>query len=249
MDLVERGRSGRRHPWETARAAFFLRLLGQHGLYGEAGSWLDAGAGDAWFAAQLRHLVPRDTTIACWDVNYTPDDISDLSQGVTGITFVAERPAQRFDRILLLDVLEHIEDDVTFLTSLVDNVLGEEGVVVMSVPAHQSLFSSHDRMLRHFRRYAPADAARVVERAGLRVVASGGLFLSLLPARAGQVLLERIHEPSQDSTGIGDWSHGRTLTRALEAFLAVDTALSLWLSGRGRATPGLSYWAVCRRAR
>ena len=136
VDLVERGLSGRRHPWETARAAFFLRLLTKHGLCDEASSWLDAGAGDAWFAAQLRQQVPRDATITCWDVNYTREDVAELGRSVAGISFVAERPEQRFDRILLLDVIEHVEDDVTFLASLVDNVLREEGVVVISVPYH-----------------------------------------------------------------------------------------------------------------
>lgn len=63
VDLVERkGSSSTRHPWEVARAEFFLRLLGRRGLLETNGDWLDAGAGDAWFAGQLRRLLPPAAT-------------------------------------------------------------------------------------------------------------------------------------------------------------------------------------------
>lgn len=246
MDLVERAGSGARHPWEIARAGFFLRLLEQHGLLGMEAAWLDAGSGDGWFAAQLRSRVPERSSITCWDVNYTAADLDELGTAVAGVEFVAERPERRFDRILLLDVLEHVEEDVTFLASLVDNLLREDGYVVISVPAHQALFSSHDRLLRHFRRYAPADADGLVEGAGLQIVASGGLFGSLLPVRFAQVLVERVRDRSGNATGVGQWSGGRVTTGVVRRVLAADAALSLRASGHGRALPGLSYWALCR---
>ncbi len=55
----------------------------------------------------------------------------------------------------MLDVIEHVEDDVGFVRDVVDGSLAPGGWVLVSVPAYQSLFSSHDRALKHFRRYAP----------------------------------------------------------------------------------------------
>jgi SAM-dependent methyltransferase len=248
VDLVERKGSGiARHPWERARAEFFLRLLETHDLLSAGGKWLDAGAGDAWFAEQVRRRLPDGATITCWDINYTQDDLETLgSSGRDDLVFVAARPVERFDRVLLLDVIEHIDDDLGFLRSIVNHSLAVDGVVLVSVPAYASLFGSHDRALRHRRRYSPSACRRILEEAGLAVFASGGLFLSLLPVRAGQVLFERARSTRRKATGIGNWQRGPLATGALTRMLAFDGRVSLALSRHQRAAPGLSYWALCR---
>lgn len=57
-----------------------------------------------------------------------------------------------FDLVVSFDVLEHISDD-SAATSEIYRVLNKNGYFVFSVPAFQSLFSSHDRVLGHKRRY------------------------------------------------------------------------------------------------
>ena len=247
MDLVERGSGRTRHPWELARAEFFLELLNSHDLLTGDCAWLDAGAGDGWFAGQLRRLLPPSATITCWDINYTQEDLETLTdENGDGLAFVAAQPTQLFDRVLLLDVIEHTDDDLGFLRSIVDHLLAEDGVVLVSVPAYASLFSSHDHVLRHRRRYSPAACRRVLEDAGLAVISSGGLFSALLPVRAGQVLLERVRSTRANGSGVGDWQRGRLLTRSVTRLLALDGRVSLALSRHGRSAPGLSYWALCR---
>ena len=59
---------------------------------------------------------------------------------------------KKYDLIVFLDVLEHIEDPYVFINKI-NNVLKENGVGVLSVPAYQGLFSDHDVNLQHFRRY------------------------------------------------------------------------------------------------
>ena len=249
VDLIERGGAGStRHPWEIARAEFFLQLLGRHDLL-DRRTWLDVGAGDGWFAAQLRQLLPEAATIMCWDINYTQEDLDELAD-VVGITFVAERPAGRFETILMLDVVEHAEDDAALVGSVVSDLLDDGGSVLVSVPAYESLYSAHDRALRHRRRYSPAQCRGLLEQAGLRVVASGGLFLSLLPPRAVQVLAERARSRRlKPRHGVAEWRRGRVFTRAATRALRLDARLSLRLSERGVALPGLSYWALCRLPR
>src|SRR4051794_23341958 len=104
MDLRERAASAtNRHPWELVRADFFEGLLADHHLL-DARRWLDVGAGDAWFATELVGRLPADATVACWDINYTSDDLAALGRDDQRVVLAAERPAARFDRITLLDV-------------------------------------------------------------------------------------------------------------------------------------------------
>lgn len=57
-----------------------------------------------------------------------------------------------FDTIILIHVLEHIENDRKALTHL-HALLSPAGRVLIEVPAMESLFSVHDKMLGHYRRY------------------------------------------------------------------------------------------------
>ena len=249
MDLVERkDTSSKRHPWEVARAEFFLRLLAEDGILETARAWLDVGSGDAWLAGQLLRLLPPASTVTCWDVNYALEDLASVNSS-EGITLVADRPEVRFDRILMLDVIEHVEDDAGFIASTVGDLLAGGGIVLVSVPAYQGLFSSHDVELRHCRRYSPAGCRRLLERSGLDVLRDGGLFLSLLPIRAGQMLLERVRPLKSLSGGIGGWQGGTVATLALTRALVADGELSLRLNRQGLSLPGLSYWALCRSRR
>lgn len=60
----------------------------------------------------------------------------------------------RVKLITLMDVLEHVEDDRGLVESLIDNV-AHGTVVVITVPADMTLWSEHDVVLGHFRRYDP----------------------------------------------------------------------------------------------
>ena len=57
-----------------------------------------------------------------------------------------------YDLIVLLDVLEHIKDTDKFLWEI-NKLIKETGIVVFSVPAYNSLWSSHDEDLHHVKRY------------------------------------------------------------------------------------------------
>ncbi len=244
MDLVERnGVLTARHPWEVARAGFFLRLLDDTGALRTGGAWLDVGSGDMWLAERLRKLVPENATITCWDASYTADD---LERRPKGLIAVADRPPGRFDRVLVLDALEHVHDDDAFVTGIVRDLVERGGIVLVSVPAHERLYGAHDRALRHHRRYSPDACRRLLERAGLLVEREGGLFHSLLPVRAAQVLAERVRPQTSPPRGVGDWRGGPRLTRAVTSVLAADGRLSLSLANRGARLPGLTYWAFCR---
>src|SRR5262245_19756724 len=182
MDLAELpSRPFQRHPWEEARFRFLYGVLRAAGLNRKAACVLDVGAGDGWFVSQLVRRMPPGTEVTCWDPGYA----SGVPQAIpAGVRFVATPPEGRFDMLLLLDVLEHVEDDRPFLERLVADSLRPGAAGLVTVPAWPSLFGRHDTLLKHFRRYRPADCTRLLERAGLEVVNHGGLFHAPLLARA-----------------------------------------------------------------
>jgi SAM-dependent methyltransferase len=95
------------------------------------------------------------------------------------------------DVVLLLDVIEHVDDDLATLRAARTSV-GEGGLLVVTVPAYQWLWSGHDEVLGHRRRYTAAKLRAAVERAGFTVLRVSYfntlLFPLLLAARAAKRL-------------------------------------------------------------
>jgi len=75
---------------------------------------------------------------------------------------------ERFDSIVLMNVLEHISDDRAALAALALR-LAPGGRLVVLVPAGQWAFGPTDKRLGHFRRYDKGCARRVFSAAGLRM--------------------------------------------------------------------------------
>jgi SAM-dependent methyltransferase len=67
-----------------------------------------------------------------------------------------------FDTIILVHVLEHIEKDRQALSHL-HSLLAPKGKVLIEVPAMKFLFSVHDKMLGHYRRYNKRDFKAMVD--------------------------------------------------------------------------------------
>lgn len=132
---------------------------------------LEVGAGLGEFAAQLRgldRLVVSDTDPLCLaalrrrfaDRAEVTVAAMDLDGSIT-----LDAPV---DTVLAMNVLEHIEDDVTALKEL-SQLLTPGGGIVLWVPAYPALYGDFDRLVGHFRRYTPATLRPVVEGAGLAV--------------------------------------------------------------------------------
>ena len=250
MDLLEAGLTNQiRHPWEKARFKFFSKVLEPTIKDFDSLKILDMGAGDAWFASRLLDALPSETSVHCVDSNY--DENSQVRLNPTSLHNLhieSSTSEENFSHILLLDVIEHIEDDELFLREVVESFLSPNGYVLISVPAWNLLFTQHDRYLKHFRRYSPASCKRVIHGAGLKIVTSGGLFHSLLIVRTVEKILESIGCYRQgDAKGAGAWEGGAYLTSAVDCFLHLDNSLSIGLSKLGINLPGLSWWALCRK--
>jgi SAM-dependent methyltransferase len=71
-----------------------------------------------------------------------------------------------YDLVAVLDVIEHVEDDVAALKAIA-KVLRPGGKILITVPAHQWMWSAHDVVNHHKRRYSKATLAASLEKAGL----------------------------------------------------------------------------------
>jgi SAM-dependent methyltransferase len=95
------------------------------------------------------------------------------------------------DVVLLLDVIEHLDDDVAGLRAA-RRALRDDGLLVVAVPAYPGLWSGHDVALGHRRRYTAAALRRVVETAGYRVQYVSYFNTVLFPAIASIRLWKRL---------------------------------------------------------
>jgi SAM-dependent methyltransferase len=90
------------------------------------------------------------------------------------------RPEQRFEMLIAMDVLEHVDDDVGTLREWVARLV-PGAMVCITVPAFQWLWSYHDEALGHRRRYTKDGLLALAAGAGLRPLSSGYIFSWLLP--------------------------------------------------------------------
>jgi SAM-dependent methyltransferase len=156
-----------------------------------------------------------------------------------------------FDLITCLDVIEHTPDDRRTLAEL-HRVCRPGGFLLVTVPAHQFLWSAHDVYNHHYRRYSRRLLRDTALSAGW-TVSRMSAFNSLLFAPAAVVRLARRGSAAGagDATGAGARGAGndlyigpRWLNDTLEGPLRLEAG---WLRG-GRTLPlGLSLLAVLRK--
>ncbi len=240
MDLTERRAGGDRHPWEVQRFEAYRRILKDHGAL-TAQRVLDVGSGDGWFTDALAGALPPHAETVCWDINY---DDNDLEPRRTGVVRTRVQPSPGYDLVLALDVLEHIDEPVSFIGAQLAPLTTAGTSVLVAVPAYQRLFSAHDEALGHLRRYGRRELLGQLA-PWIDVVEDGSLFTSLLAPRSAQVAVERVRgrrAPGAEH-GVGGWDGGGAVTSAINGTLGADARLSRWLTRRGVRLPGLSHWA------
>lgn len=253
MDLRELpAHAFRRHPWENARAHFFIQLLREHAR-GPALSVVDFGSGDGFFARRMLATWPAVANVVCFDPGYPAEP---SLAGEERLRFTRTRPEQAAEVLVLLDVLEHVANDQATLHEAL-SCLRPGGLLLLSVPAHAALFSRHDLRLGHKRRYSPAALLALAGNEGLAVLEHGQLFASLLLPRALTKLREMLRplpaRPTRASadahveTMAGSWRGGPTLSRAIELALGLDAACARALARKHVSLPGLSTWLLARK--
>lgn len=99
-------------------------------------------------------------------------------------------PDQSVDVLIMLNVLEHIEDDVIALQKAF-NLLKPGGALIIEVPAGPYLYDAYDAELQHFRRYSASELQAKLTQAGFKVSRKSHLGFVLFPAFAAVKLLNK----------------------------------------------------------
>ena len=100
-------------------------------------------------------------------------------------------PRGVYDLVALLDVLEHVEDDRASLASIA-SALKPGGRILLTVPAHPWMWSAHDEVNHHKRRYTKKTLRAVIGEAGLRVEVLTWFNSLLFPLAAAARLAGRV---------------------------------------------------------
>ncbi|SMB99417.1 Methyltransferase type 12 [Hymenobacter roseosalivarius DSM 11622] len=248
-----------RHPWELARIEVVVQLLKEHipTITTQKITILDVGCGDTYLIEQLSKKLPLTSFVAV-DTAFTEEMLEEYSARFTKANIpirvfqsldsaAASLPAPA-DVVLLLDVIEHISDDVSFLRYLQSSpCITADTRFFITVPAFQSLFCAHDVFLKHYRRYTNDSLQQAVTKSNLRVVEKGYFFSSLLLPRFIQVLLEKKTKPDS-AKGIGAWEENPVKDNLIKGVLLLDFKITYLIKKLGITIPGLSNFIVCKKA-
>ena len=141
-----------------------------------------------------------------------------------------------FDFVLLLDVLEHLEEDVAGLRSVVA-ALKPDGYVIINVPAHPWLWTVHDEVNEHKRRYTRQKLIDTMNGAGLQIQ-----FLKFWGSFLVPAALLRTRKPgSAQKYQVS--IPGPSIAKILSGLLKVD----FWINKYLPSFTGLSLLAVGRK--
>jgi 2-polyprenyl-3-methyl-5-hydroxy-6-metoxy-1,4-benzoquinol methylase len=147
---------------------------------------------------------------------------------------------ETFDVVTCLDVVEHTPDDRATLAEL-RRVTRPGGLLLVTVPAYQALWSWHDEVNLHYRRYDSSSLRAATTAAGLDVVGDTH-FNGLLLAPAAVVRL------AQRRRALHRHSDLDLTPRLLNGILELPLRLESRLVATGTRLPaGLSLLAVLRR--
>ena len=228
-----------RHWWYKGRRCVLDKVIDELPLPPDA-RILDAGCGSGRNMIELA----RRGTVTGVELSSTSVSLARSRQAgdvIEGSLLEMPFAAASFDLAVCLDVIEHLERDLDALREL-RRVVAPEGSLLITVPAYQWLWSGHDEINHHHRRYTRRSLQLVAQRAGWRQVRTTYFNSLLLPVAIVLRALERLsRKPTESSLDL--WVPPRPMNWLLERPLDLEAAL---IGRGGRIPAGLSLLALFR---
>jgi SAM-dependent methyltransferase len=228
-----------RHWWYRGRRTVLDGITAGLGLPPQA-RILDAGCGSGRNMVELA----RNGVVTGIELSETSVALArerDAGEVILGSVLDMPFADASFDLAVSLDVIEHLEDDLSALREL-RRTVAPGGALLVTVPAYQWLWSGHDEINHHHRRYTRRSLQQVAERAGWRQERTTYFNSLLLPVAILLRVLDRINTKTTESS-LDLWVPPEPLNWMLERPLAIEAAL---IRHGGRIPAGLSLLAVFR---
>ncbi len=188
------------HWWFAARAEIVTEIIERYGNLKPGETILDIGCGTG---AILKKLSAKYKVVGI--------DMSPLAVEYSkkrGLTDVYQMPVQEFPKdkfkvkaAILLDVIEHIDDDLDVLRATRE-IIGPDGRVIITVPAYMWMWSAHDVVHHHKRRYNAQTLRDLLDRAGFEPIKLTYYNTLLFPLAAAKKLLDRGKDASAASEAV-----------------------------------------------
>jgi SAM-dependent methyltransferase len=228
-----------RHWWYRGRRQVLERVISGLRLPGRA-RILDAGCGSGRNMVELA----RHGSVSGVELSPTSVELArarNAGEVIAGSVLEMPFESDSFDLAVCLDVIEHLADDVGALREL-RRVVGPGGSLLVTVPAYQWLWSGHDEVNHHHRRYSSRSLERAAAQAGWEKVRTTHFNSLLLPVAILLRILDRFNRSTTESS-LDLWVPPQPLNWLLERPMLVEAALI----GRGGRIPvGLSLLALFR---
>jgi SAM-dependent methyltransferase len=201
---------------------------------------LDAGCGSGRNKVELA----RQGTVTGVELSRTSVEIArarGVGDVIEGSILEMPFPAESFELAVSLDVIEHLDDDAAALREL-RRVVVPGGRLLVTVPAYQWLWSGHDEINHHHRRYTRRSLLSVAQHAGWECVRTTYFNSLLLPVA---ILLRALDPLSSKTTesSLDLWVPPAAANWTLERPLAIEAAV---IGRGGRIPAGLSLLSVFR---
>jgi SAM-dependent methyltransferase len=228
-----------RHWWYRGRRTVLDGITAGLGLPPQA-RILDAGCGSGRNMVELA----RNGVVTGIELSETSVALArerDAGEVILGSVLDMPFADASFDLAVSLDVIEHLEDDLSALREL-RRTVAPGGALLVTVPAYQWLWSGHDEINHHHRRYTRRSLQETGERAGWRQERTTYFNSLLLPVAILLRVLDRINTKTTESS-LDLWVPPEPLNWMLERPLAIEAAL---IRHGGRIPAGLSLLAVFR---
>lgn len=228
-----------RHWWYRGRRRVLEEVIAGLRLPARA-AILDAGCGSGRNMIELaRHGTVTGVELSPASVCLARE--RGVGEVIEGSVLEMPFDAASFDLATSLDVIEHLQDDLSALREL-RRVVKPGGALLVTVPAYQWLWSGHDEINHHFRRYTRRTLQRVGEQAGWQQVRTTYFNSLLLPAAILLRVLDRFNRKTTESS-LDLWVPPAPMNWLLERPLLLEAAM---IAHGGRIPAGLSLLAVFR---
>lgn len=247
MDLIEITDNTNRHPWELNRVRVMSSVFSEYVSVRYPLTIADIGSGDCFFIEALsKELSVKNIEhqVYAVDKEYRQNFIT--KDKVTILNNIELLEDESLDVVFMMDLLEHVEDDMDFVHT-VYRKLKVDGVLIVTVPAYQFLFSSHDVYLKHFRRYDYPTLYKLLSGNGFSVVKSHYFYFSLWLTRIIQKIIWSVRQ--QKIFGASHWSfsENHVVTQFIVFVLSLDYTLCCLANKFNIRLFGLSLLAVAKK--